>query len=95
MANWPPVSMTTIDAEEQHVDRDAPEVAAHDRPADLGAAGEVAEVEHEGAVDGHPERGAAEDLPPHLAAGRARSAVDQAIEPPALMKHPSRPARRR
>ena len=67
--NWPPASTTTMTPKNKRVDGDAEEVAPDDRLLGLGAAGEVAEVQHEGAVDGHPERAAAEDLAPHLAAG--------------------------
>lgn len=65
-------------AEDQHVDRNAPEIAPHDRLLRDRAAGEVAEVQHEGAVDRHPQRGAAQNLRPHRAARqRVRPRPDQ------------------
>ncbi|MDQ0728024.1 hypothetical protein QFZ21_003024 [Microbacterium sp. W4I20] len=55
-------------AEEQHVDRDTPEVALDDRLLRLGSAGEVAEVQDERAVDRDPRGGPAEHLEPERTA---------------------------
>ena len=77
--NWPPARTTTMAPKNSMLigmPQKLPRTIAVLR---LGAAGEVAEVQHERAVDGHPQRAAGEDLPPHLAAGQRVRRIDQAM----------------
>lgn len=53
-------------AEQQDIHRQPPEVADADGALVRAAAGEIAEIQDHGAVEGDPERRAAEDLQPHL-----------------------------
>lgn len=72
--------------EEQHVDRDAEEVAADDGLLGRRTPGEIAEVEHEGAVDHDPQGGGLQDPHPHLAPGQgARRGPG---DPSGLGEHP-------
>ncbi len=76
-------------AEHQHVERDAPEVAFHDRALRRRVAGEVAEVEDERAVDRDPQAGAADDLQPHVDAGQ-RGRCGPRDGPVGVVEHPDR-----